>query len=486
MPGTLSFGEKLKPYSDINREDYLLASDEKKSQMAAALSFKDKAKPYVSTDFGYEERLKGVAKTDEEIKKEEMIKSAAKGGLTMTFPKEGESVEEFAERTKYPEQKRENVARRDLELNYGKDRPGGGSLLGVDEDSVVAKEEIQKAAGLKEETKETKSLKEKTLNETKQSKESKDESKNLNNEISDLKDEVEKLKTTISDVNDIFKDLSDSTDSVVALGDASKDSASLIESLGGSASSASSSLDALSSRADTTTSTEETGPTMATDNEDFNFISEEDAIDLIDVTKGELLENINNIDNIETVNGLVEKTETLTTDVASIKEDVLAIPASVAAENFLALKEKADEYFIEVDKIKTIETTLSDLSNEVLTLTNKTTEDTIETTDEFASLDDFEDFKSVVMGYVETTDELKILTDEIVNTTSSHSTSILDLETAFDLVEGKLRNHDEQFTKFEESLGSMDHKFTNLISVLEDNVATAIDLARSAYNFATA
>jgi hypothetical protein len=125
-PGQLAFGEKVTPYLPgiLGQEEYLSASDEarKKSQMAASLPVF--GEPFVEKpDFGYADRLKEVGKTEEEIKKEEMIKSAAKGGLTMTFPEEGESVEDFAERTKSPEQKREEAARRDVAASYKSDRP---------------------------------------------------------------------------------------------------------------------------------------------------------------------------------------------------------------------------------------------------------------------------------------------------------------------------------------------------------------------------
>jgi chromosome segregation ATPase len=169
---------------------------------------------------------------------------------------------------------------------------------------------------------------------------------------------------------------------------------------------------------------------MVAEAEDFDFISEEDALNLVNFVKEDLDERIRNIDNTEVIAGLVEKTETLTSDVASMKEGVTS------------------------------------------------TEDTV-------SEKAFDDFKFIVAGYVKTIEELKKLTDALTDTSLSHSTSILDLETAFGLVEDKLRDHDEQLTKFEENLGSMDHKFTNLISDLEDDVATAIDLARAAYTFAT-
>jgi hypothetical protein len=494
-PGILSFGEKTKPYMGgvFGQADDLLASDEqiKKSQMAASLPTPF-GEPFVKKpDLGYADRLKEAGKTDEEIKKEEMIKSAARGGLTMTFPEEGESVEEFAERTKSPEQKREEAARRDVASKYKSDRPVDSydvlkkevdvaktekdrkkdlSVLGAAEakrevlfdEGSVAVEEKEKAAGLKEESKEAKSLKEKSLKETDQGKESKKVQEKLNTEISDLKDEVEKLKTTIVDVNDVFKDLSDSADNVIALGDASKDSASLINGFGDSVSAASSSLDILSSKMSTATTTnEESGPTMTAEGTDFDFISEEDAINLVNFTKEELLENINNIDHTELLDSLVGKTDVISKDVASIKENVTIISDVVSEEDFNTFKEKALRYFEEVDRIKDIG--LNDL----------------------ASSADFDDLKSVVADYVETIDELKTLVDDLVDTSSSHSTSIVELEAAFNLVGDELRNHDEQFTKLEESLGSMDHKFTIDIDDLKSSVGEAMDLARAAYTFAT-
>jgi hypothetical protein len=463
-PGQLAFVEKVKDYLPgvLGQADNLLASDEqrKKSQMAVSLfgeSFVEKP------DLGYGALLEEAGKTEEEIKKEEMIKSAAKGGLIMTLPKEGESPEEFSERTKSSEQRREEARRKEIADSYRADRPvdsyevlkeEAGELdihrgakaesdakrkyqrehafegTGLTVDSV-SMDEKEKAAGLKKEDEKSKNLKKETLNkDTKQGDESRKESKTLNNEISDLKDEVEKLKTAVSDTTEVFKDLSDVADNVTALGDASKDSAALVDTLGTSADSASSSLDILASKTSTSTVTEETGPTMVAEAEDFDFISEEDALNLVNFVKEDLDERIRNIDNTEVIAGLVEKTETLTSDVASMKEGVTS------------------------------------------------TEDTV-------SEKAFDDFKFIVAGYVKTIEELKKLTDALTDTSLSHSTSILDLETAFGLVEDKLRDHDEQLTKFEENLGSMDHKFTNLISDLEDDVATAIDLARAAYTFAT-
>jgi TP901 family phage tail tape measure protein len=468
----------------VEKEEYLPASDEqrKKSQMAAALpSF---GKDFVETDFGYADRLKEAGKTEEEIKKEEMIKSAAKGGLTMTLPEVGESVEEFAERTKSPEQKREEAARLDVESKYKSDRPTdsydilkeeldtlGKTKKPFDEESKRDKlfdgddrlvDEKEKAAGIKEERKETKELKEKSLKETEQGKESKKEGEKLNKEVSDLKDEIEKLKTTITDVNTAFEDLSDSADNIAALGNASKDSAAQVDTFGKSIFSASSSLDIFSSKASTATAeSNEQGPTMVAEEVDFNFISEEDAINLVNFTKGELLENINNIDNTELLDSLVEKTDIISKDVASIKEGVTVISDAVSEEDFNVFKEKAFKYFEEVDKIKDIEL------------------------DKLASSTDFDDLKTTVADYIETVGKLEKLTDTLADTSSSHFTSILDLEKAFDLVSNELRDYNEKFTKLESSLGSMDHKFTTLIDDLKEDVGEVMNLAWAARSLAS-
>lgn len=447
-------GEKLKPYSGIERGDYLLASDEKKSRMADALSSKEKAEPFIKKpDFGYSTSLKEAGKTEEEIKKEEMIRSAAKGGLTVGLPEKGETT------------------------NDGTITPEVEKRIS---DMLIEK----KAAGLKEESKETKSLKEKSLKETGQDKKSRKESEGLNTEISDLNDEVEKLRTTITDINDVFKGLSDSVDSINALGDASKGSASLVDQFGESVSTAASSLDDFSSKASTaTTESNESGPTMEAEDVDFDFISEEDAINLVNSTKEELLENINDIDNTELLDSLVEKTDTIGEDVASIKEDntrlfddltektntisedVVSIKEDVAdipdKEDFNTFKEKALKYFEEIDKVKNINL------------------------DKFVNLTDFDGLKNVVDGYVQTIDELKKLTERLAETSLSQFASILELEKAFDLVSNELKDHDENLAKLEEDLGSMDHKFTTAISDLRSDVAEAIDLARSAWSLAS-
>jgi hypothetical protein len=482
-PGILSFGDKTKPYMSgvFGREDYLLAGDERKSQMAAALPTPF-GESFVKTDFGYDARLKEAGKTEEEIKKEEMIKSAAKGGLTMTLPELGESVEDFAERTKSPEQKRGEAARLDVASKYKSDRPVDSydilkeelvgakerpfdkeskkdKILDRDDTSVDEKEE---AAGIKKERKETKDLKEKSLKETERDKVSKKENKELNTEISDLKDEVEKLRSTIIDVNTAFEDLSDSADNVAALGEASKDSASQIDTFGKSIFSASSSLDIFSSKASTATAeSNEQGPTMVAEEVDFNFISEEDAINLVNFTKGELLENINNIDNTELLDSLVEKTDTISKDVASIKEDVTSISDTISEEDFNTFKEKALKYFEEMDKIKDIEL------------------------DKLASSTDFDDLKTTVADYIETVEKLEKLTDTLADTSSSHSASILDLEKAFDLVSNELRDYNEKFTKLESSLDSMDHKFTTLIDDLKEDVGEVMNLAWAARSLAS-
>ena len=480
----MPFEEKVKPSLPgvFGQGEYLLGSDERKSQMAASLPIFGKG--FVETDFGYDERLKEAGKTEEEIKKEEMIKSVAKGGLTMALPEEGETVKDFAERTKSPEKKREDAIREDIKSKYRSDRPVDSyEILKEEVDSLGAKketlgveskrdrlfdkedvsvEEKEKAAGIKEESKEAKDLKEKALKETEQAKVSKKENKELNTEISDLKEEVEKLKTTITDVNTVFKDLSDSAGNVIALGDASKDSASFVDSFGKSVSAVSISLDVLSSKASTATiTTEETGPTMVAEGADFNFISEEDAINLVNFTKGELLENINNINNTELLDNLVEKTEVISKDVASIKENVTLISDVVSEEDFNTFKEKAFKYFEEVDKIKDLEL------------------------DELASSTVFDDLKSIVFDYVETVDKLRTLVDGLVDTSSSHFTSILELETAFNLVSDELRDHGEKFIKLEDGLGTVDHKFTTLVDDLKDDVGEAMNLAWAAQSLAS-
>ena len=189
----------------------------------------------------------------------------------------------------------------------------------------------------------------------------------------------------------------------------------------------------LSSKVSTTeTSETTTGPTAEAGEEGFEYISEEDAINMVNEVKDELSERINDIsvDSV-VVKDLVEEVRLLIDDTKAIKDSIPEIPEGVV------------------------------------------------------DIDSFDAFKDEVFSYFETLDELKKLTDSLSEGMTINTTSVLGLESAFELINKKLVTHDDSLSKLTESLDFMDHKFTDLVNELRDDLSDAIDLTNSAYAFAT-
>jgi len=440
-------------------EDFLLERDKKKSRVMPELSFEEKAAQFVQTDFGYTDRLKEATKTEEEVKKEQMVESAARGGLAMSFPAEGEKMTDFTTRmdeerrvrntqeamqaglavTPVSESAKRIYADPDAQLydDMAKKLPKKEKSLiptmAVDKQLITDKEkvatmfdEVNQITSIPKEGRLTppkdvseekqrkfdkSDLKQKTKEITKVGAEQVKETKNVNDEMSDLKDEIVTLKTAVSDVNALFEKLSKGLDDVSDLGDKSKDSAVLIETLGKSASDASSSLDTLSTKMDTVKSPEtgtEAGPTMMGE-EGYEYISEDSDI----------------------IKNLINKTDNLVIGVNSIEQNMLELSEGlVTTDNFVDFKKEISGYFEEISGLKTL---VEDLNKDMILNKNYT----------------------------------------------------LESKGQFEIILNRLQTYDTAFTKIEENVSSMDHKFTDAIAELHEEVIEAIDLARSAYGFAS-
>ena len=268
--------------------------------------------------------------------------------------------------------------------------------------------------------------------EVKQSDEILKKNKKLNIEVSNLKDEIEVLKESVIDVNKLFVDLSDNLKNVNSVGEASKSSKDLIDDLGESASKTAISLDTLSTKINTIdVAKEESGPTAAAEKEVVEYISEEEALNLINNVKEELSESIDQLSNdSKTVAELVEKTRILSEDVEIIKNTVPVETEEIESTDFIAFKEE-------------------------------------------------------IVSCSETIKELKGLVEDLDTDVANNTASVLVMESGFELINKKLDDHDSALVQLQTNLGAMGAKFTNAINELREEVAEAKDLAWSARVFAS-
>jgi hypothetical protein len=372
-------------------------------------------------------------------KQEEMVKSAARGGLTMTFPEEGESVQDFADRT--GKEKEGRTVKNLIDAGLTVAQPGAGESIKDEEKVTTMAAEVNKQALVTKDSVLTKpkdisedkqkkfddsDLKQKTKEDKKVGAEQKKETKNLNDEVSNLKDEIVTLKTTVSDVNKAIGTFSKGLDTISDLGKTSKDSATLIETLGRSASDTSYSLDTLSNKVAAVKSTEtETAPTMKSE-EGYKYIPEDSDI----------------------IKDLVEQTNDLRTGVNSIEQELLEVAKGLVTEDSF------NDFKKEISDSK-----VSD-----------------------ADMESIEIIKNEVANYFDTVSELKGLIVTLEESTGFNTDLSEKLSVSMDNIVKRLMEHDDEFVDIQKTVTDIDTSFSFIIDELREEVSEAIDLSRSAYN----
>jgi TP901 family phage tail tape measure protein len=99
--------------------------------------------------------------------------------------------------------------------------------------------------------------------------------------------------------------------------------------------------------------------------------------------------------------------------------------------------------------------------------------------------DSFVDFKKEISSYFEDIGELKTSVEDLNKDMILNNDYTIESKKQFEIIIDRLQTYDTVFTKIEENISFMDHKFTDDIVELHEMVGEAMDLARSAYNFAS-